>query len=249
MARTTIITGGSRGLGAAITKAFHAAGDHVVIAARTDTGLAAQLGARAKFIKTDVRKPADLRKAADGAVEWSGRLDVLVNNAGYSGWRPLADIDENFWSDMIDTNLKSVMFATQAAARHLAKGGVVVNISSLAGKRGSANNSAYCASKFGVNGITQALAKELGPRGIRVNAVCPVYIRTEGLEEALQDPNSPTGGRDITKYLAEFAAGQAALGVLPTDEQVAASCVFLASPAAGAITAQCINVDCGVLPQ
>jgi 3-oxoacyl-[acyl-carrier protein] reductase/meso-butanediol dehydrogenase/(S,S)-butanediol dehydrogenase/diacetyl reductase len=249
MARTTLITGGSRGLGAAITKAFHDAGDHVVIAARADSGLAKQLGDRVKFVKTDVRRPADLRAACSAATEWSGRLDVLVNNAGYSGWKPLAEITEEFWSDMIDTNLKSVMFASQAAAKHFGRGSAIINISSLAGKRGSANNSAYCASKFGVNGITQALAKELGPRGIRVNAVCPVYIRTEGLEQALQDPNSPTGGKDITEYLASFAAGQSALGALPTDQQVAAACVFLASPVAGAITAQCINVDCGVLPQ
>jgi NAD(P)-dependent dehydrogenase (short-subunit alcohol dehydrogenase family) len=123
-----------------------------------------------------------------------------------------------------------------------------VNISSLAGKRGSANNSVYCASKFGVNGLTQALAKELGAKGIRVNAVCPVYIRTEGLEEALDAPQSPAAGRDVTAYLDEFAKSQAALQALPTERQVASACVFLASAAAGAITAQCINVDCGVLP-
>jgi NAD(P)-dependent dehydrogenase (short-subunit alcohol dehydrogenase family) len=124
-----------------------------------------------------------------------------------------------------------------------------VNISSLAGKRGSANNSVYCASKFGVNAVTQALAKELGPRGIRVNAVCPVYVRTAGLDDALAEEESPTGGQDIGTYLAEFARTQTALGALPSDVQVADSCVFLASAAAGAITGQCINVDCGVLPQ
>jgi len=128
-------------------------------------------------------------------------------------------------------------------------GGSIVNISSLAGKRGSANNSAYCAAKFGVNGLTQALAKELGPRGIRVNAVCPVYVRTAGLADALAERNSPAGGRDVERYLNEFAAAQAALGVLPTEEQVAQVCVFLASAAAGAVTGQCLNVDCGVLPQ
>jgi NAD(P)-dependent dehydrogenase (short-subunit alcohol dehydrogenase family) len=123
-----------------------------------------------------------------------------------------------------------------------------VNISSLAGKRGSANNAAYCAAKFGVNGLTQALAKELGAAGIRVNAVCPVYVRTDGLLEALSDPESPTGGHDIAAYLDEFSRSQSALKVLPTGDQVAAACLFLASEAAGAITGQCVNVDCGVLP-
>jgi NAD(P)-dependent dehydrogenase (short-subunit alcohol dehydrogenase family) len=247
--RTTIITGGSRGMGAAITRAFHAAGDHVIIAARNDTGLARELEERGKFVATDVRKPSSLQAAVAEAVAWTGRVDVLINNAGYSAWRSLSDIDETFWDEMIGTNLKAVLFASQAAVAHMARGSAIVNISSLAGKRGSANNSVYCASKFGVNGITQSLAKELGPLGIRVNAVCPVYVRTEGLDDALAEPDSPAGGREVSAYLAEFAASQAALRVLPTAEQIAQTCLFLASPAAGAITAQCINVDCGVLPQ
>ena len=247
--RTTVVTGGSKGIGADISAAFYAEGDHVVIAGRADTGLAEQLGQYARFVPTDVRRPEALSMLVREALEWTGRLDVLVNNAGLSAWRPLGEIDEAFWQDMVDTNLKSVLFACQAVAPHLPRGGAIINISSLAGKRGSANNAVYCATKFGVNGITQALAKELGCRGIRVNAVCPVYVRTSGLEEALKDGQSPTGGKDVGIYLGEFAASQSALGVLPTGEQVAAACVFLASPAAGAITGQCINVDCGVLPQ
>lgn len=247
--RTIIITGGSRGIGAAISEAFHAAGDRVVIAGRTDTGLAAALGPRALFVSADVRQPQATRALVRQALDWSGRLDVVVNNAGVSAWRPLASIDEDFWQDMVDTNLKSVLFACQAAAPYLPRGGSIVNISSLAGKRGSANNSVYCATKFGVNGITQSLAKELGSTGVRVNAVCPVYVRTEGLDEALEEAVSPTSGQDTAAYLATFAATQSALGVLPTAAQVAATCIFLASPAAAAITGQCLNVDCGVMPQ
>jgi NAD(P)-dependent dehydrogenase (short-subunit alcohol dehydrogenase family) len=247
--RTILITGGSRGIGAAISEAFHDVGHCVVIAGRTDTGLAAALGQRCRFISTDVRQPESLRALVRQVLDWTGRLDVLVNNAGYSAWRPLAEISEDFWQDMIDTNLKSVLFACQATAPYLPRGGSIINISSLAGKRGSANNSVYCASKFGVNGITQSLAKELGPNGIRVNAVCPVYVHTDGLEEALSDVHSPTGGKDIPTYIATFAATQSALGVLPTAAQVAEACVFLASTAANAITGQCLNIDCGVLPQ
>lgn len=247
--RTIIVTGGSRGIGAAISGAFYTIGEQVVIAGRTDTGLAAALGDRARFFAVDVRKPAALQSLIMHVLDWTGRLDVLVNNAGVSAWRPLAKVDEDFWQDMIDTNLKSVLFACQAAAPHLPRGGSVINLSSLAGKRGSANNSVYCATKFGVNGITQALAKELGSAGIRVNAVCPVYVRTEGLDEALEEAVSPTGGQNTGEYLASFTATQSALGVLPTAAQVAATCVFLASPSAAAITGQCINVDCGVMPQ
>ncbi len=247
--RTIIVTGGSHGIGAAISLAFHANGDRVVIAGRNDTGLAAKLGDRALFVATDVRQPQSARAMVKSAIDWTGRVDVVVNNAGRSAWRTLATIDEEFWSDMLDTNLKSVLFASQAAAPHLPHGGSIINISSLAGKRGSANNSVYCASKFGVNGLTQSLAKELGSVGIRVNALCPVYVRTDGLIEALEKVVSPTNGQDTSKYLAGFAATQAALGVLPTAEQVAATCVFLASTSAAAITGQCLNVDCGVMPQ
>ncbi|HXG54551.1 MAG TPA: SDR family oxidoreductase [Vicinamibacterales bacterium] len=247
-ARTAFITGGGRGLGADISRAFHAAGYRVAIASRTDDGLAGQLGARATFIGCDVRDAAPLGQAVQAAAAWGGGIGVLVNNAGKSAWRRLGDIDEAFWDDMLTTNLKSVLFASQAAVPHMAPGSAIVNISSLAGKRGSANNAAYCAAKFGVNGLTQALAKELGPSGIRVNAVCPVYLQTEGLLEALHDVESPAAGRDVQQYLHEFAQAQSALRVLPTGVQVAAACVFLASDAAGAITGQCVNVDCGVLP-
>jgi enoyl-[acyl-carrier-protein] reductase (NADH) len=79
--------------------------------------------------------------------------------------------------------------------------------------------------------------------------VCPVYVRAEGLMETLEELNAPPGGQDVEKYLSDFAASQAALGVLPTGEKIGQACLFLASPGASAITSQCINVDCGVLPQ
>lgn len=247
--RTVIVTGGSKGIGAAISRAFHANNDYVVLASRTDCGLAAQLGERARFVRCDVRRPADLRAAVEAAFAWTGRLDVLVNNAGYSAWRSLSLVDEGFWDEMLETNLKGVFFGCQAAAAHMKQGSCIVNVSSIAGKRGSANNSVYCASKFGVNGITQALAKELGPRGLRVNAVCPVYVQTEGLIQALDKPDAPPLGQDTATYLKSFAASQAALGRLPLGEEIAQACLFLASPAASAITGQCLNVDCGVMPQ
>jgi len=247
--RTAIVTGGGVGIGAGITRAFHAEGYQVLIVSRSSSGLAAELGERGRFAVCDVRRPKDLEAAVQRALDWTGRLDVLVNNAGYSAWKPLGEVDEAFWDRMVDTVLKGTFFGCQAAAKHLPAGGCIINISSLAGKRGSANNAVYCAAKFGVNGITQALAKELGPQEIRVNAVCPVYVQTDGLLEALRRPEAPPRGQEVATYLREFAASQAALGRLPLAEEIAQACLFLASPAASAITGQCINVDCGVLPQ
>jgi NAD(P)-dependent dehydrogenase (short-subunit alcohol dehydrogenase family) len=246
--RTVIITGGGAGIGADIARAFHADGCAVVIASRSDSGLAASLGERARFIRCDVRRVDDIHAMTQAAVDWTGRLDVFVNNAGFSKWSPLAQIEEAFWDDLIATNLKGAMFGCQAAANHLTAGGVILNISSLASKRGTANNSVYCASKFGMNGITQALAKELGPRGIRVNGVCPVLVSTDGLREALALPNAP-GEAGVDAFLQGFTASQTALHRLPTGSEVAAVCLFLASDAASAITGQSMNVDCGVLPQ
>ena len=246
---TVVITGGGKGIGASIARSFHQAGYHVVLGSRQDSGLAGKLGDRAMFHAVDVCQRDQVERLVDTAVEWSGGLDAMVNNAGFSEWRPLDAVDEAFWVRMIETNLSGTYWGCQAAAAALAAGGSIVNLSSLAGKRGSANNSVYCASKFGVNGITQALAKELGGRGIRVNAVCPVYVRTEGLLAALEDENAPPGGAPVDAYLRDFAASQAALKHLPSGEEIGQACVFLASEAASAITGQCINVDCGVLPQ
>ena len=247
--RTVIITGGGRGIGEFITRAFWKAGSHILIGSRSDTGLANHLGERARFHKTDVRLEQDHRTLVQTALDWTDCLDVFINCAGFSQWCPVSEVNEEFWNAMIDTNLKGTFWGCKIGSKYLQRGGCIINVSSLAGKRGSANNSVYCASKFGVNGITQALAKELGPRGIRVNAVCPVYVETKGLVEALKDKNSPSGGKNRSQFLKEFAKNNASLQRLPGAEEIANLCVFLAAPEASAITGQCINVDCGVLPQ
>ena len=127
---------------------------------------------------------------------------------------PIDKIDDEFLSNILNTNLKGAFWGSKAAAKHLKKGGSIINISSLAGKRGSSNNSAYVASKFGMNGLTQSLAKELGPRNIRVNAVCPVLIATEGLNQALDMDHAPGKG-DPAGFIANFSKINAAL-VPPT---------------------------------
>ena len=246
--KTAIITGGNRGIGASLTDSFVEAGYAVVVGARTDTGIEARHSGKARFVAMDVTTESGHRALVDAATAWTGRVDVYVNNAGFSEWRPIALIDEAFFDKLIGTNLKGAFWGCKAAVAAMEKGGVIINVSSIAGKRGSSNNSLYCASKFGMNGLTQALAKEVGKRGIRVNAVCPVLIETEGLLEALESEFSPapTGHG---AFFEKFAADNAALGRLPTGREVGEACVFLASDGASAITAQCINVDCGVFPQ
>lgn len=244
--RVVVITGGGRGIGEAITRAFHQTGDRVAILSRRDDGLGHTLGGRACHIPTDVTDSRAVEQSMAAVVAWGGRLDVVVNNAGQSAWRTLEHIDDAFWASMLAVNLTSVLYVCRASLPHLQAGGAIINVSSLAGKRGSANNTAYCAAKFGVNGLTQSLAKELGPRGIRVNAVCPVYVDTAGVREALQDVTSPAKGQDVDAYLADFARSQAALARLPLAGEIGDVCVMLAS--ATAVTGQCINVDCGVLP-
>lgn len=244
--RTIVVTGSTRGIGCAIAKYFHARGDYVLFSGRNDNGVVQTLGDRARFEQADVCLLKDLRRLVEVALEWTGRLDVFINNAGESHWMQLDEVTEEFWQEMIDVNAKSVLFGSQQAARAMKSGGCILNISSLAGKRGSAKNAVYCAAKFAVNGITQSLAKELGPRGIRVNAVCPVLVRTSGLLKALSDVSSPSSG-DAEVFLSSFAQANSALGALPTAEQVAEFCFMLAG--ASAITGQCINVDSGVFPQ
>ncbi|MCD4781625.1 MAG: SDR family oxidoreductase [Candidatus Omnitrophica bacterium] len=248
MSKTVIITGGTKGIGAAISQVFYEAGYHVLIGARNNNGLASRLGERARFLKIDVTKEPDHIRLAKTALRWTKRLDVYINNAGFSQWKPIHEFDAVFWDKMMDTNLKGTMWGCKTAAEYLSTGGVIINISSLAGKRGSANNSAYCASKFGVTGLTQALAKELGQQGVRVNAICPVYVETEGLLRALRDKRSPAKGKSIKIYFQRFKESQSALQRLPKGEEVAQTCLFFASDASSAITGQSLNVDCGVLP-
>ena len=245
--RVVAVTGGTRGIGRAIAERFAERGDQVAVCSRA---AADEAWPEAVVRYTaDVRRREDVQRFVEAVVARFGALDIFVNCAGVSRWRAAQDLDEAFVREMLDTHIGGALWGCAAAAAAMRAGGCIVNVSSLAGKRGSANNSVYCAAKFAVNGITQALAKELGPRGIRVNAVCPVYVETERLVAALSEPASPAGGRAVSAYLASFAATQTALGRLPTAPEVAATVYFLASPDASAITGQCLNVDCGTSPQ
>lgn len=245
MKKTVIVTGGNRGIGFDIALRFAQENYTVFVGSRSDMEMSML---NVHHVPMDVRRATDHQMIVNHAMLKTGRVDVYINNAGYSEWRPLAAIDDDFLDDIIATNLKGAFWGAKAAATALQHGGSIINVSSLAGKRGTANNSAYVATKFGMNGMTQALAKELGSRGIRVNGVCPVLIPTPGLMTALESEHAP-GGDNAISWMQDFAKTQSALGRLPTGREVADICVYLASNAASAITGQNINVDCGVLPQ
>ena len=249
MTGTVIVTGGNRGIGRSITESFVKAGYTVFVGARTEQNVQEINPKHVKFHAMDVRNEAMHVTLAEMAIDTTGSLDACVNNAGVSAWKPINEIDEVFFDELMGINLKGAFWGCKAAAKFMAdSGGSIINISSIAGKRGSANNAMYCATKFGMNGLTQSLAKELGPRNIRVNALCPVLIKTAGLMEALAAPHSPADG-DPDGFLSKFQTANSANGSLPLGEDVGSLAVYLSSPENSAITGQCINVDCGVFPQ
>jgi len=247
--KTVIVTGGTKGIGLDIVRAFIEEGATVFVGSRQDNEVFREKCPAACFVQTDVRHFDRVENLVDAAVKHTGQLDVMVNNAGISIWKSLDHIDEEFWSLLVDTNLKGALWGCKTASQHLGSGGAIVNVASLAGKRGSTNNSAYVASKFGMVGLTQALAKELGPLGIRVNGICPVYVNTDSLLENLSGDHPEVGDMAPQAFLDQWGAKSAALGRLPTGKECAELCLFLASEKASAITGQNINVDCGVLPQ
>jgi NAD(P)-dependent dehydrogenase (short-subunit alcohol dehydrogenase family) len=246
--KTVVITGGSKGIGLSICESFLDASYTVFIGARS-APVNIPVSSRVRFIPTDVRDQTSVCHLIQSAFSISGRLDTLVNNAGYSQWRSLDKIDPPFLEDIFRTNLFGVFWGCKSASLVMESGASIINVSSIAGKRGSSNNSAYVASKFALNGLTQSLCKELGPKGIRVNSVCPVLVSTPGLLEALRSPDSPAFGVPPADFISNFIKANSALNRLPTGKEVGAACVFLASDAASAITGQNINVDCGVFPQ
>ena len=228
--------------------AFHKAGYKVFVGARSQPS-GSEFPPDVTFLTTDVTIEANVEALIRNAFDATGRIDVLINNAGFSAWRPLELISDDFLTKIMRTNLYSAFWSCKYAVPYMKSGSSIINISSIAGKRGSANNSVYVASKFAMNGLTQSLCKELGPKGIRVNSVCPVLVSTPGLLSALSEQDSPSSGSNPTAFISEFAKSNSALKRLPTGGEVSATCLFLASEQASAITGQNINVDCGVFPQ
>lgn len=252
--RVALITGATSGIGLASARALAAAGHRVFIGARSADNVAETVktlqdeGIEADGSVLDVRDPASAAAFVQAAVDRFGTVDVLVNNAGRSGGGVTADIGDELWTDVIDTNLNSVFRLTRevlntGGMRHKSRGRII-NIASTAGKQGVVLGAPYSASKHGVVGFTKALGNELAPTGITVNAVCPGYVETP-MAQRVRAGYAAAYDTSEDAILEKFQA-KIPLGRYSTPEEVAGMVAYLASDTAASVTAQAINV-CGGL--
>ena len=238
-----LVTGAGRGLGRAIALELAAAGADVALGLRdpsNDGGLAAEivaLGRRVLALPMDVRNLDESRAAIDRAVAELGRLDILVNNAGGGIGGAAIDVSEDDFDSVWSLNTRSTFFISQHAARHMRSvgSGVIVNIASQAGLVALPGESSYAISKAAVIHMTKALAVEWGEYGIRVNAVAPTFIETDGTSEALSD----------SAFRADTIERIAALHRIGAPREVSGAVVFLVSPAASLITGATLAIDGG----
>ncbi|MGZ4137921.1 MAG: SDR family NAD(P)-dependent oxidoreductase [Actinomycetota bacterium] len=248
--RALLVTGAAGGIGRAVAERFLALGDAVTLADVDEERLAkaaADLGGDGRVLSTavaDVRSVADCEAMVRAAMDAHGRLDVLVNCAGVWVEGPTEQMTEEQWDRTVDVNLKGTFFACRHAIPHLLRSeGCIVNLSSDAGLVGTPETAIYCASKGGVSLLTKALAMELAPKGVRVNAVCPNDVDTPMLEGQARD----FGGDDPKGYLdallAKYPQGERSRFIRP--EEIAALVAYLASPEAAPITGACIPIDFG----
>ncbi len=244
--RVAVITGSSLGIGEAIARKYANENYRVFTVARSAMS---SLSTTHFHIQADLSHWTECQRVGEIIKSEINHLDVLINNVGRSEWKSISKIDESFFNSMMALNVASYVSMTNALMPILGAGSIITNISSIAGKRGSLNNSIYCASKFAVNGLTQSWAKEFGPKGIRVNAICPVLIQSEGLTAALIKPDAPAESIGIIKFMNDFKNSQSALAHLPVAQDIADFSFYLSSAEARSITGQCINLDSGVFPQ
>ena len=243
--KVAVVTGASKGIGASIARHLAAEGAAVVVnyaASKKDADRVvaevARDGGRALAVQADVAKQRDVERLFDETQKAFGRLDILVNNAGLYEFAPLEAITEAHVRKLFDVNILGVLFASQAAARYFdAAGGSIINISSVATSQTLPSTVVYTASKAAVEAITQTLAKELGPRNIRVNAITPGGVETEGVHAAGLVDN------DFAKQL----QAQTPLGArIGQPQDIAPVAVFLASSDAAWITGEILRVAGGL---
>lgn len=236
--RKVLITGGSRGIGAACVSRFSKNGDSVVFIYRSDDESAARICEEtgAKAVKCDISDPADVKEAVKEALEKLGGVDILVNNAGIAQTKLFTDITDGEWEKMLGTNLGGVFNCTREVLPHMIaeKSGSVVNISSMWGRTGASCEVHYSAAKAGIIGLTKALAKEVGPSGITVNCVGPGVIET--------DMNASLDEQTVRELCDETP-----LCRIGKPEDVANAVFFLSSDEASFITGQVLGVDGGMV--
>lgn len=239
---TVVVTGASRGLGRGCALAFAAQGAEVVLLARNAgplNELAREIsagGGNARAVPCDVTDAAEVQDA----FRTVGRCDVLVNNAGTNHPQPFLEVDLQTLDELLALNVRSMFVTAQAAARVMApaRSGVIINMSSQMGHIGAANRTVYCMTKHAIEGLTKAMAVELGPLGIRVNAVAPTFIETPMTLPFLAD-----------KTFRDGVLQKIPLGRIGTIDEVVAAVTFLASPGASLITGTSLLTDGGYTAQ
>ncbi|HEY0415819.1 MAG TPA: glucose 1-dehydrogenase [Gaiellaceae bacterium] len=240
--RVAIVTGAGRGIGRAIAERFAEEGAEVVCLGRTLDPLeetASLCGDRAWALQADVSRSADVKRAVDEVLARSGRVDVLVNNAGIDDETPFLEMQEERWNEVIATNLTGVFLISQAAARAMRDtgGGVILHNISIDASGGDGPFASYNASKAALLGLNRTMALELAEHGIRVNGVSPGFTHTAMTEKAV--------GPKLMAYLnGSFARVPMRRLVKPVE--VANAFVFLASDEASGITGHNLTVDCGL---
>jgi len=208
--KVALVTGASRGIGLAIAKTLASMGAKISICARDSGKLvfeAAELerhGVKVLPIPADVTRPADITALVQKTEQALGPIEILVNNAGIGVFGPIQDASEKDWDSVLDTNLKSVFLLSRAVAPGMIsrRSGHIVNIASLAGKNAFAGGSIYCASKWGLLGLTQCMAEDLRPFGIRVSAVCPGSVNTDFSPPSSKDPQKMLQPDDVAHAVA-----------------------------------------------
>ena len=243
--KVAVVTGASKGIGAAIAKHLADEGAAVVVNYASSKGgadlVVAEItgkGGRAVAVQADVARPADIRRLFAEAKKAFGRLDVLVNNAGIYQFAPLEEVTPEHFHKLFDLNVLGLILTTQEAARHFGPdGGSVVNISSVVSTSAPPNASVYSATKAAVDAVTRSLARELGPRNIRVNAINPGMVETEGTTSA----GITAGESDLRKQM----ESQTPLGRIGRPSDIAPAAVFLASSDSAWIAGETLYISGG----
>jgi 3-hydroxybutyrate dehydrogenase len=243
--KRVVITGASRGLGLGVAKGFAAAGADLLLMADDRGVLAAAQSIGARGVVADITDPA----AVETAVAGFGSIDVLINNAGLERITPIAEGDDEVevvFRRIIEINVIGTGIVTRRALRRMGEGSAIINTASIWGRVAEPLFGAYVASKHALIGLTKTWAKELGPRGIRVNAVCPGWVRTEAsmLSLRMMAARRNESEEDVLRGITD---GQALQGLME-PEDMAETYLFLASDKARNITGQSLGVDRGEVP-
>ena len=246
--KLAILTGGGSGIGEATAKVFAEAGATVVVTGRRSEPLeqvAKEIGGHAMVC--DVSDQAQVRTMFSQALQITGQIDILLNNAGGAGpIAPVAEVDMEAWVQCMNINLVGAMFCLQEAARIMGaqKSGSIINMSSLMGIQGYPMRSAYVASKFALLGITETMARELGPLNVRVNALMPGAVSGENMDRILAR-RAEVEGRSTGEIERENYTDIAALKRWVSPEEVGRAALYYASDLSSAITGDKMKVDCG----